>query len=377
MKNEVQVIDPKEFGLEEKQANNLTKGLTTILEERNVLVENYKEVMKLEITEENLGRFKALRLLVRDNRTKGINKWHTAAKNYFLTGGRFVDAIKNKEILQNEQMESKLMEAEKNFETLELERLAKIQAERVVLVSEYMENAAEIDLSSMQDDVWDAYLSAKKSNHLQKLAEEKRANEIKEAKIKEEKAEQDRIKAENEKLKKEAEEREKAENERLEKQAKKDKAGIARQDMLSQIDFNLDFLTCSSMSDKAWANFYDTQNKIYQSEQNRLSVEKLKIEREEKIERQQQEAKLKSEQAEKARLQKQIDDKAAEELKAKQDEEKRVQAQLKKGDAGKIKDLVNDLEAIKEKYQFKSKYNQKLGAEVDVLIGKIIAHINK
>ena len=108
--NELMKVDPKEFGLEESKANELTSGLTTILEERKVLIDSYIETIKLEITEDNLPIFKELRLQIRDNRTKGIEPWHKVNKQFFLTGGRFVDAIKNKEVAENERMESKLME---------------------------------------------------------------------------------------------------------------------------------------------------------------------------------------------------------------------------------------------------------------------------
>ncbi len=116
-------VNPKEFGIEETKANELTSGLSTTLIEREALKESYKSIISLEITEDNLDKFKDLRIKIRDNRTKGIEKWHKANKEFFLTGGRFVDAIKNKEIIINEEMEAKLLAAEKFFENKEKERL--------------------------------------------------------------------------------------------------------------------------------------------------------------------------------------------------------------------------------------------------------------
>lgn len=74
MTNKLVKVDPKEFGLEDQKANELTSGLTTILAEREVLKAEFLEVSALEITEDNLDTFKKLRLRIRDNRTKGIEK---------------------------------------------------------------------------------------------------------------------------------------------------------------------------------------------------------------------------------------------------------------------------------------------------------------
>lgn len=91
------VVNPKEFGLEENKALELTSGLTTILTERETLKNAYLDVIDLDITEENLPTFKELRLKIVKNRTQGIEKWHKTTKDFFLTGGRFVDSVKNKE----------------------------------------------------------------------------------------------------------------------------------------------------------------------------------------------------------------------------------------------------------------------------------------
>ena len=207
VKNEL--VDPKLYGLEEIKASELTTGLNVVLIERETLIEAYKDVISLEITEENLNTFKELRLMIVKNRTQGINKWHKSSKEFFLAGGRFVDAIKNKENAINEEMESKLLAAEKHFENLEKERVEKLQKERVSLVSEYIEDAHLVNLSSMEADVWESYLSTKKKAYLDAKQAELDAEKERLAK---EKAEQEAIekqRLENAKLKKEADKREK------------------------------------------------------------------------------------------------------------------------------------------------------------------------
>lgn len=47
------------------------------------------------------------------------------------------------------------------------------------------------------------------------------------------------------------------------------------------------------------------------------------------------------------------------------------------GDKEKVKDLINDLSSLKEKYIFESDKNIKMYSDVNLLIDKIINHINK
>jgi hypothetical protein len=53
------------------------------------------------------------------------------------------------------------------------------------------------------------------------------------------------------------------------------------------------------------------------------------------------------------------------------------QAELSKGDADKVKDLISDLEVLKNKYSFKSAKSNKMYQDVNVLIDKVINHITK
>ena len=208
------VVNPKEFGLQEKEAKELIGGLPTILKEREVLIDAYEDMITQEINEETIPLFRALRIQIRDNRTKGIVSWHKKAKDYFLNGGRFVDSIKNKEIEVNERLEEKLLKAEKHFENLEKERLENIQKQRVEELSKYLEDAHERDLSCMEEDVWKAYLNTKKDDYEARLQAERKAEEERKeaerlaelARIKREK-EIEAQRLENERLKKEAEEK--------------------------------------------------------------------------------------------------------------------------------------------------------------------------
>ena len=224
-KMELTIIDPKQFGIEENEAVKLTNGLDTILAEREILKDAYLDVMTLEVTPENQPIFKELRLKIVKNRTQGIEKWHKENKAFFLAGGRFVDAIKNKEVAVNEDWESKLMEVEKHFENLEKERLATLKADRWAKLQPFTE-VEPFGLDLMDDVTFDNLLNGAKISHEQKVAESKR---IEDERIAAEKAEAERIRLqeiENAKLKAEAEKREKeieAERKRVEAEREKER----------------------------------------------------------------------------------------------------------------------------------------------------------
>jgi colicin import membrane protein len=343
----MEIIKAEDYGLEITKADELTSGLEIVKSERDLLIEEFNEVAKLEVTQDNLPKFRNLRLKIVENRTQGINKWHKATKNFFLTGGRFVDAIKNKEILVNEQMESKLMDAEKHFENLEKKRLADLQNVRVALLSEFLEDASERDLSSMDQDVWEYCLATKKQAYLDVIAAELQAEKERVAKELAEKAEQERIRKDNELLKAELLKREEQAKIEADKLKKIEADRIAKE--------NAERLQREAAAAKERAEY----------------EAKLKAEREAK-ERIEREERLKREKLE-AQIQAQKDA----ELQAQKDAEAKLQSELSKGDEAKIQDLIKDLELLKSKYLFKSAKSKKMYSDVCGLIDKVTSFINK
>lgn len=203
-------INPNEFGLSEETAQNITKDLPQILKEREVLESQYNEVIQLDINDPKTAKKAGeLRKLIKDNRTKGIEKWHKVNKEYFLKGGQFIDAIRRKESLENERMEDNLEQIEKHQENLEKQRIADLNLLRFNLISGYIENADKMDFGNMANEIWEAFYSTKKKEYEDKLEAERLA-EIERQKLEEEKRiEEERVRIENERLRKEAEEREK------------------------------------------------------------------------------------------------------------------------------------------------------------------------
>jgi DNA repair exonuclease SbcCD ATPase subunit len=313
--SEVKVIDPKEFGLEESKGTELTTGLDVTLKERISLIQEFDKVSVMDVETTDSDVFKTLRLKIRDNRTKGIEKWHKASKAYFLHGGKFVDAIKNKEVDINEKMESVLLKGEKHQEKLEAERITKLDESRALEITPFLpEGSPEpVSLGSMTDDIWGNYLSGVKSSYDLRIKAEKEAEE---ARIAEEKKAEDlRIKQE-----KEAEEKRKAElaeqvrvkkeNDRLKKEADQKEA-----DRLAEL---------KKIEDKA-KNEQKERERLAKIEADKQA--KIKADLEAKAEEEKQ-ARLKSE----AEAQKKAD-KLKAELKAKEDAEKVERERLAKIEA--------------------------------------------
>lgn len=255
------------FGIEPSKAKEMVGGLDSTLADREVLKNAYIDVIELDITSENLATFKELRLKLVKNRTS-IETWHKNNKAFYLAGGRFVDAIKNKEIEVNKEMESKLLEGEKFFENQEKEKARLLNEERIEKLKPYIEDVSGLNFSEFDNESFDDYVLGKKTRFEneakekkeaeEKEAEEKRLNKLaherqmqiapyaqflnsdvllremsdedykelffnlQAAKIEFDK-DQEKIRLENERLKKEAEAKEKAlEKERAEAKEKQD-----------------------------------------------------------------------------------------------------------------------------------------------------------
>ena len=386
MTNEL-TVKSEDFGITEKDAQELTKGLDTIKNERQLLVEEFNEVSTLEVTEENIKTFRVLRLKIRDNRTKGLNQWHKTNKEYFLAGGRFIDAIKNKEILVNEQMESKLMEAEKHFENLEKERIATLQKKRAEQIQEYLPDAFDVTLTDMEEDVWEAFFETKKRNHLEAIEQEKKAEAERQAQIKAEEEERERQRLENERLKAEIEEKERIAAEK-DKITEKRTLELQRYIVfirdynklinLPEDDYQKEFIDIKKGAEDHWEFERTEQIKKQKAESDRIDKEKA--------EREAYELKLKQEreQREKAESEAKAKQEALEaELQAKKDAEAKYeseriakeQEELKKGDSEKVKDLIADIESLKTKYDFESEAVKEMYQSVNVLLDKTVSYI--
>lgn len=302
-------IEAKSYGIEEQKANELIGNLPQIQSERSVLQEQYNEVIKLDIEEPDTSKIaKELRLKIVKNRTQGIGAWHKTTKDFFLKGGQFVDAIKRKEEAINIQMEGMLEQIEKHAENKEKERLAKLQSDRLELISPYLENTFGLDLAVMSEEMFENFLIGSKQKY--------------------------EVKIESERL----------ETERIENERKLDELVRERQLQIAPyIQFINTPLELRLMSDEDYEKLVSdcqiAKNDFdKKQEEIRLDNERLKKEAEEKekvmaLERKAQaekEAKLKAEAEVKLKAEREEREKIESELKAKKDAEEKSKIEAQK-----------------------------------------------
>ena len=124
MKNEIKKVDPKEYGLQEKEAKTIDQAFMPKIVERDGLKKIYEQILSKEITLELCSEAKSIRLKLVKVRT-GIAEIHKTQKAFFLAAGRYVDAWKNKETLPVTQMEENLTAIEEHYQRIEGEKIAK------------------------------------------------------------------------------------------------------------------------------------------------------------------------------------------------------------------------------------------------------------
>jgi len=350
-----QIVKHEDFNLQPEKAISIEQSFFPKIEEKKGYEKVYAEIINAEISEDLVGKASELRKKLVKVRT-GVAKIHKVEKQYFLQAGKFVDAIKNKLTEPVVQMEEKLSEIENYYENLEKERLDKLQQKRVSELEPYLEDAAERNLSAMEEDVWQAYLSAKKT-----------AWEDEQAAIK--KAEEDRL-----------------EQERIERE--KTELSHSRQVLLRPyFNFLYEDLDLREMSEDEFQSKLKelkSEKEAYDFEQERIREENEKLKQQQEEERSKQ-AKIDAENKAKLEAEQKAKDELAAKLKAKEqqekdrlaEEEKARQLELSKGDIEKVADLKADLLELKTKYSFKSKKNQKMYSDVNALIDKVVAHIEK
>jgi hypothetical protein len=222
MENELVVIDPKEYGLDELKAERVKAVFMPMIEKMKELEIKYREIIALPVEKETCKKAKELRLQYVRVRT-GTEKIHKDAKAAVLAEGKFIDGWKNTQLHLSEGIEAKLQAIETHYERIEAEQRANLQKERVEAYRPYSpfpEGTPDPDFSNMPAEIWNNFLTGAKKTYEDKLAATKKAEddriakekaeaEARAAAIKADEEERERIRLENEKLKKEAEEKEK------------------------------------------------------------------------------------------------------------------------------------------------------------------------
>jgi hypothetical protein len=324
--SELQIIDLNvdQYGLQENKAKSIKELYVPMINGLEKVESEFNELIVKEVTKKTIKEFKTMRLKISKLRTNA-DKVRKEAKEEYLQVNKAIQGAYNTFEYATKSKELKLLEKEKYFENLEIERIENLQIDRANEIEEYNVFPIPSNLGEMDLNVWDMFLSGAKSTfELNKKAEELAEKErLEKERIEKEEEELLRLKQietqkENERLKKEAEEKQKLIDEENKKREEKElKERVEQQKIL--------------------------QKEIDEKEELRKQVEKSK-------------------QDEILRLRKIEDDK---------------QLELSKDDSDKIMSLIFDLESIKEKYNFKSAKNKKMFNDVIVLIDKIQSHIEK
>lgn len=201
-------IDAKDFGLEESKAQEISNQFKPMLDKMVELEKEANEVFSLDIEDsDSAKKAKEVRLKYVKVRT-GTSEIHKQQKAFYLAGGRFVDGWKNAQIFASQGIEERLESIEKYAENKEKERLQAIQNERIELLYPFVDSVDGLNLSQMEDDVWQAFFSTKKRTFEDRIEAERKAEAERIAELKRQEEEREAQRLENERLKKEAKERE-------------------------------------------------------------------------------------------------------------------------------------------------------------------------
>jgi hypothetical protein len=339
MKSQLVKFEVPELKLvEQRKATKIKETFLPMAEMLETFEERFNEIIlesKNGITQDLSLQAKRLRLDVAQVRIE-TGKLKDKQKEKIKIEDKAIMAIHNILVWAVSEKEDKLKAIEKDAEIKEQKRLEALQLERVKIMLPYIDDAENRKFSDMEDDVFQAYFTTKKQAHLDLIEAEKKAEADRIAKEKKEAEEHKRIEAENAKLK--------AEREAIEKKAEAER----------------------KERNKLEAERLAKEAKV-EAERLRLqNIANAKHEAELKIERDKA-AKL---EAEKLANQKALED-------AEKAKEASLQAELSKGDADKVKDLISDLKALKTKYTFKSKTNQKMFVSVCHYLDKLLNFISK
>ena len=171
----LQPIQPTDYGLSTEKAQNISMRFSPKELEFNALIQRYNTVLTMDL-DEALNDALALKkdyIAIE----KSINEIHKAEKDFYLNGGRFVDAQKNRFIVHITEHKKKLDEIIKYKELQKKAELKAIADARHLELNKYMSDSNHIDVSSMSEEVYQAFKQVKRKEW-EDSEELKKSNEI-------------------------------------------------------------------------------------------------------------------------------------------------------------------------------------------------------
>ena len=347
MKTEIIKLNVDQYGLQESKAKEIESLYVPMINLLSAMEDEFNELVVKEVTKELIPQAKDLRLRIAKVRIEA-EKTRKEAKAEYLRAGNAIQGAYNTLAYAVESKEQKLKDIELHFEKLEAERIAKLQVERVKLLSPYLsENDNTIDninLGLMDENVWNNFLTGTKTNYEQRIEAEKQA------------------------------EKERIENEMLDKKQRTREIEIA-----PYIQFLTENKDLRNMKDNDYLKLINSliaAKSEYDKEQEKIRLENIRLQKEaekkelerqaelkairdkaekERIEREAKEAKekaaheleLKKEREEKERMQAIIEAERQAELKAETDRKAKEKAALLAPDKEKLTALAKEIRNIK------------------------------
>lgn len=339
-------VKAEDYGIEETKAKDVRQTFEPMLKKMEELEDNFNDIIARHITPEVCAEARALRLEYVKTRT-GTAKIHKALKDFYLKGGRFVDGFKNAQLMAAQGKEEKLKEIEDYYEEIARKEKEALQAQRAELLKPFKLMFEPPELGEMQAEAWEVFLAGVKAQHEAKLKAEAEA-EAKRLEAEEEA----RLKAEAER-KAEAEAKAAAEKKRKALEAKLRKEKKAAEAKLEAL------------------------RKEQEAERLRLQAQQKKAAEAAKIAQEKKDRELAEARAEAEKLKEAARLKAEKEEAARKVKEEALEAELKKGDAAKFEDLLNDIKELKTKYTFTSKVNKAKYQAAGLLFDKIVTYLTK
>lgn len=164
-------VQPQEFGLSEEKGMQIMQSFSGKLTELQLVQQSFNQVIGLELNDETVKQAKEVLKVAKSIRTS-TNKIHKTEKDFYLQGGRFVDALKNKIVVQVEEIEARLTEIVKHKEIAEKAIQDALLGERTAICEKYGIDTIGLDLGTMKNEVWDSFIKVKKQDweESQKLA---------------------------------------------------------------------------------------------------------------------------------------------------------------------------------------------------------------
>lgn len=175
------VINPEDFGIAVDKAAVIESSFIELSTERDSLRQEYAQLMKQAKTLTSCKQAKELSKRIAKNRTRTAATYKTE-KEVYLRGGQFIDALRNRDIKANSNMEERLNEYAEHFEKIEADRIEKLAENRDAELRKYID-VIPAGLGSMLDEVYDFYLASAKKDFNEK--EEKKKLEAEATRIEE------------------------------------------------------------------------------------------------------------------------------------------------------------------------------------------------